>query len=128
MTHTLTLRQKQSEFARCYAELILHAFDLGYEVTLADGAIDPARKYIDSETGKVRRGLDAVHMKGSLHYLRLAADLNLFVSGQLVTNGGHPAWKVLGEYWKTLHPEAAWGGDFDSVDSNHISLRHGGKA
>lgn len=125
MTHTLTLRQKQSEFARCYAKLILHAFDLGYELTLADGAIDPARKYIDSVTGKVRRGIDAVHMPKSNHYVRLAADLNLFVEGKFITDGGHPAWTLLGTYWESLHPLARWGGRFQ--DGNHVSFEHEGR-
>ena len=37
----MTLRQRQSEFARLVARLIDHAHELGYEVTLGDAYRDP---------------------------------------------------------------------------------------
>lgn len=107
----MTLREKQSEFARLLGNLILFIFQhQGWEITMGEG-------HNDARIG---------HMKGSLHYVRLAQDLNLFVDGKYITSGSHPAWTVIGEYWETLSPLARWGGRFK--DANHFSLEHGGKA
>jgi len=122
----VTLRQKQSLFARLLAELVLWIYSQGWEVTQGEGAVDQVRKaQVNGGTQTVH---DRQHMLGSLHYLRLAQDLNLFVDGHYVPDGGHPAWKAIGERWKSLDPGCAWGGDFDTVDANHVSLRHAGKA
>lgn len=105
----MTLRQKQSLFARMVALLILKAYELGYEVTLA-WAYDPP----DSGSGR---------SPGSLHRVRLAIDLNLFKDGRyLSTTEAH---RQLGEWWEQQHPLARWGGRFN--DGNHYSLEHGGR-
>jgi hypothetical protein len=69
---------------------------------------------------------DAVHMRDGQHYKALALDINLFISGDWISNGDHPAWKKLGAYWKGLHPDARWGGDFG--DANHLSFTRDGKS
>lgn len=66
------------------------------------------------------------HMGSSLHYIRLAADLNLFVKGEW-KKADCPEWQTAGKFWKSLGPEGAWGGDFPKVDLNHFSIRFGGK-
>jgi hypothetical protein len=104
----MTLREKQSLFARLLANLVVAAFDMGYEVTFGD---------VFATTG---------HMADSLHGKRLAADLNLFKDGKyLETTEAH---KPLGEVWKRMHPLCRWGGDFKNPDGNHYSITHGGKA
>lgn len=65
-------------------------------------------------------------MRKSLHYIRLAQDLNLFVDGKYISDGDHPAWKAIGEKWESLHPLARWGGRFQ--DANHVSLTHEGRS
>lgn len=90
--------------------LIEYTYSLGHELTLGEG-------YVSSGKG---------HMAGSLHYIRLAQDLNLFVGGKYIT-GAHPVWDQLGKYWLSLDPLCAWGGNFSSKDYNHVSLAHGGK-
>lgn len=105
----MTLRQKQSLFVELVGNLIGFAYSLGYELTFGDAA------RMD------RQG----HMSNSLHYSRLAIDLNLFVDGKYIRSGSRPEWKVLGEYWESLHPLCAWGGRFG--DANHFSLKHGGR-
>ena len=67
----MTLRQKQSMYARLVADLILKAYELGYEVTLGDAYRDPR---LHGAVG-VKAGYG--HAK-SCHKLRLAIDLNLF--------------------------------------------------
>jgi len=105
----MRLRQKQSLHVKLFGQLIQRAYELGYELTWGDAA------RID------RRG----HMPNSLHYVRLAVDVNLFVDGEWISDGSHPSWSVLGEYWENLHPLARWGGRFG--DANHFSITHGGK-
>ena len=43
-----TLRERQSKFARMVADLIIKAFEMGYEVTLGDAFRDPR---LHGETG-----------------------------------------------------------------------------
>lgn len=107
----MLLREEQVRFTKYLGMLIDYAFSLpGVQLTLGEG-------YDDDGTG---------HMQGSLHYLRLAQDINLFVGGVYIT-GDHAVWHLLGAYWKGLDPLAAWGGDFASLDFNHFSMSYGGR-
>jgi hypothetical protein len=111
----VSLRKKQSEFARLVGKLILKAYDLGYEVTLGDAYRDPR---VHGAMG-VRKSYS--HPK-SAHKIRLAIDLNLFKNGEfLETSEDH---RPLGEWWEKQHPMARWGGRFD--DGNHYSFEHEG--
>lgn len=111
----MSLRKKQSEFARLAGQLILKAYDLGYEVTLGDAYRDPR---VHGAMG-VRKSYS--HPK-SAHKIRLAIDLNLFKNGEfLETSDDH---RPLGEWWERQHPLARWGGRFD--DGNHYSFEHDG--
>lgn len=65
-------------------------------------------------------------MPGSLHYSRLAADLNLFVDGKW-RKTDCIEWRAIGAYWESLDPLCRWGGRFTSGDFNHFSLAHEGK-
>lgn len=106
------VRPLQSRFVRYLGLLIEYAYSLpNVEMTLGEG-------YRSDGKG---------HMPDSLHYVRLAQDLNLFVGGAYIT-GDHPVWHKLGAYWKGLDPLAAWGGDFKSRDFNHFSVSYGGRS
>lgn len=101
----MSLRKKQSQFARMAANLILEAYARGYEVTLGDAFRD-ARCPYGSEV--------------SLHKKRLAIDLNLFKDGVwLQRTEDHTE---MGEYWESVG--GSWGGRFN--DGNHYSLEHQG--
>jgi hypothetical protein len=95
-----TLREKQSRFVMMTACLIKWAYDNGYQLTFGDAY--------------ARDG----HKKDSLHYDRLAIDLNLFKNGNFLfkTEDHLP----LGEYWESIG--GSWGGRFD--DGNHYSLEY----
>jgi hypothetical protein len=123
----LTLRQKQSLFVSMIGQLILWSYQQGFEFTFSDGSIDPFRKVRLKDGTTVAGARDLVHMEDGLHYRRLAMDLNLFIDGVWIQDGDHPAWKSIGTKWEGMHPLAAWGGRFKSRDSNHFSLRDGGK-
>lgn len=93
-----TLRENQSRFARMVADLIIFAYDHGYELTFGDA-------YAFSG-----------HIPGSFHYRRLAIDLNLFHNGHyLKSTDSHIP---LGEFWESIG--GSWGGRWG--DGNHYSL------
>ncbi|HEY5986256.1 MAG TPA: hypothetical protein VIV12_07770 [Streptosporangiaceae bacterium] len=108
----MPLLQKQQLFVELLSHLIRFVYEHPtWRLTLGEG-------YRSDGQG---------HMPGSLHYVRLAQDFNLFVEGVYV-RGHHPAWDEIGATWKGLHPLARWGGDFMSRDWNHFSIAHEGKA
>ena len=109
----MTLRQKQSKFARMVADLIIHAYDLGFEVTLGDAYRDPR---VHGHVG-VKKGYG--HFR-SCHKIRLAIDLNLFRGGEYLE--GSEAHQELGVWWEAQG--GTWGGRFN--DGNHYSLEHNG--
>ena len=106
----MTLRQRQSKFARMAATLIHAAFEMGYEVTLGDAYRDPR---LHGKPGEAK-GYGAVN---SLHKQRLAIDLNLFKDGKFLdkTTDHLP----LGRLWESMG--GSWGGRFD--DGNHYELK-----
>ena len=111
----MTLRQKQSLFARMVALLILKAYEMGYEITFGEAWRTPEQAQRNAAAG---RGIS-----NSLHIDRLAIDLNLFKDGKFLTST--EAHRPLGEWWEQQHPLARWGGRFN--DGNHYSLEHGGR-
>ena len=109
----MNLREKQSKFARMAADLIIKAYEMGYEVTLGDAYRDPRVH------GNIGVKLGYGHSK-SCHKIRLAIDLNLFKDGKFLE--GSEAHKPLGEWWESQG--GTWGGRFN--DGNHYSLEHDG--
>lgn len=106
----MTLRQRQSLFARLVARLIQQAEAMGYEVTLGEAWRTPEQAAWNAKQGK--------GTANSLHTIRLAIDLNLFRGGAyLSATEDH---RALGEWWERQHPDCRWGGRFK--DGNHYSL------
>lgn len=102
----------QSVFIYNLARFIIWCFQNGYELTLGEG-------YVSSGTG---------HMKNSLHYERLAQDLNFFKNGIYMDGKSEADVKEfarIGAAWKSFLPDNRWGGDFKSKDFNHFSLSIG---
>lgn len=109
----MTLGQKQRKFTRMVADLIVWAYDNGYELTWGEAYRTPEQAALNAKTGK--------GIANSLHGDRLAVDLNLFKGGQyLTTTEDH---RPLGEFWESIG--GAWGGRFN--DGNHYSLEHEGR-
>lgn len=104
----MSLGQRQREFSLMVAELILHAYNEGYEITLGDAYRDPR---VFGRSGE-KKGYG--HSK-SYHKQRLAIDLNLFKNGKyLASTEDH---RPLGEHWESMG--GTWGGRFN--DGNHYS-------
>lgn len=113
----MRLSEKQQIFAINVALLILEAGRRGYGVTFGE-------TYRTPEQAK-RNAAAGTGISNSLHTLRLAVDLNLFKGNSYLTST--ESHRELGEYWKSLHPDNCWGGDFKKkADGNHYSMEHEG--
>jgi hypothetical protein len=106
----MKLSEMQQTFCLNIAMLISWAFAQGFKVTFGES-------FNAAGTG---------HMKDSLHYIRLAQDLNLFKDGVYLTKSED--YKRLGEAWKAFNPLNRWGGDFKSPDGNHFSMIFEGRS
>ena len=112
-----TLGQLQRRYLPMVAKLIQYAYEQGYELTAGELYRSPEQAALNAQHGS--------GIANSLHTLRLAVDLQLFKDGIYLTDSTQ--YKPLGDYWKTLDPACAWGGDFTTrVDGNHFSLSWGG--
>lgn len=113
----MTLAYKQNIFAQNIALLILWICKQeGYWCTLGEAYRPQFVAEIYHRQGK-----------GSLnsnHIIRLAIDLNIFLGSVYLTKTEH--YTFAGEYWKSLHPDNRWGGDW-KIDGNHFSMEHEGK-
>lgn len=109
----MTLGEAQREFTRCVGELIGFAYAQGFELTFGETYRTPEQARINAHAG--------TGIVNSLHIKRLAVDFNLFRGGKwLQQTADHAA---LGAHWKTLHPMARWGGDWErKKDGNHYSF------
>ena len=136
------LLRAQQRFSVDLSRFLLWIDSKGWKATVTDYGVLADRRL--KVNGVAFHGVDCVHMNGSLHYLKLAADINLFTEisaeqpeGGLVTSSDHPAWKEAGAQWLSMGDDHAWGGDWDGDgitgepgehDANHVSIRWGGKA
>lgn len=125
----MTLGELQERFVELEAEWVLWVLShpgwklrKGESRILQAGPDGKGRKAKHVLTGISVRVIDAVHMPNSLHYKGLASDWNLFIDGQWISDGSHPAWKALGEHWESLDGLCSWGGRFG--DSNHFSITY----
>ena len=100
------LGDKQRKFTRLIAELILWAYEQGYEITMGH-----AYRCFDCKVGS----------RYSLHKDKLALDINLFKDGIYLTSTRDHI--PLGEKWESMG--GTWGGRFN--DGNHYSLEHNGR-
>jgi hypothetical protein len=112
----MTYRQARCKFTEALGCLVIKAKTLGYEVAFAEGMDRVTEK--DPTTD---------HMKGSLHELGLAQDIDLYLNGEYLRDTiDH---QILGEYWEQLGKEwgvpLTWGGRFN--DGNHYSLAWNGR-
>lgn len=109
----MTLGAKQRQFTRMVAELIVWAYQQGFELTWGEAYRTPEQAALNAKSGK--------GIANSLHGDRLAVDLNLFKDGVYLSETKHH--EPLGQYWESIG--GTWGGRFG--DGNHYSLAHEGR-
>lgn len=118
----MTLGEKRREFTKHLGMLIGWAMWNGYEMQLEEVKRSPAQAALNAATG--------AGIKNTLHLIGLAADFSIFKNGMLLQSAEN--YKPLGDYWKSLHPDNCWGGDFKDhngdpkPDADHFSRSHEG--
>lgn len=109
------LRQRQSEFAKLFAEFVLWVYESGYEVAYGEAQRPEfvADIYLDKGMSKAGRN--------SLHCKKLAFDIFIFKNGKLLESTEDL--KAIGIKWESLNPLNSWGGFFKSLyDYPHFSM------
>ena len=102
----MKLLDKQFRFTFALGFIIHFAFKYGYFLTVGDAYRDDRCDY---------------GHKKSNHRKRLAIDFNLFIDGEYIQDGDHPAWKVLHAEWERLG-----GAKAIKNDMNHFSFEYNG--
>lgn len=116
----MTLAERQHLFMDLLGQLLSWIYDEGYAVSGGDLHRTQAQADANAAAG--------VGISHSLHISKLAIDLeNLHKDGVCVVDENDTAatveaYRPLGEYWKSLHPDACWGGDWARPDAFHFSL------
>ena len=113
----MTLGDAQREFSRHIVYLKIHMLAMGYEFTDGDAYRD--------ERAHGAYGKKASYSSAeSQHKLRLANDINLFKDRKYLTETSDH--QLFGTYWKAIHPDNVWGGDFKRTrkDGNHYERKH----
>lgn len=108
------LADKQRQFTEMVGRLIHWAYSNGYELTFGEAYRTPEQAKLNAKKG--------TGISNSLHTLRLAVDLQLFIQGKYQDKT--EAYKPLGEFWEDIG--GSWGGRFSEPDGNHFSLEHEG--
>lgn len=113
----MTESDQQRVFVKNIGKLIDWTYNQGYELTFGEAWRTPEQAAWNAAKG--------IGITKSLHIERLAIDLNLWKDGTYTAKALD--YKPIGEYWKTLNPLNAWGGDFTTVDADHFSMSFGGR-
>ena len=100
----MTTGEKQELFTELLAQLITHIYSQGYKIRMGDVWAKP------------RNPLE--HKANSQHYIKMAADLNLFSNSIFLDKTEDH--KHFGDWWEKLNPLCRWGGRYG--DGNHYEL------
>ena len=112
----MTLNAKQAEFALYIAKLIVWAHNNGLPCMGAEWYRTDEQAAIYAKSGK--------GIANSNHRKKLALDIFILVDGKVTWD--NDVYAKLGKKWKTMHPQARWGGDFAGRDGVHFSFEHNG--
>ena len=109
----MTLNDKQHIFAMNLSKLLQYVESLGYTCSIGEVFRTPEQAEIYAKQGK--------GIKDSQHCKKLAVDLFLFSNGKYLQQKSD--YELLGEYWKSLHPDNRHGSDFPRVDCVHFEMK-----
>lgn len=124
----MTLREKQSIFAKNISLLIVWAYDNGYEITKGEAYRTYDQQLLYFEGYKLIRAGNSLKLAktkrksktmNSYHLKKLAEDMNVFIDGKYRTD--KEAFKPLAEKWRSLHSENISGYDW-GWDLNHFQM------
>jgi hypothetical protein len=140
----LTLIEARIEFTRCLTDL-LHVADIdGHDMMIAEVVRDRMTAEWNSRHCRVMLGKNRcertrdehpstghefkpIGIAKSVHCSGLAVDLYI-IENKAISND-EKKYASLGAYWKSLHPLARWGGDFEGFpDLGHFSFTWEGRS
>ena len=111
----MSLGSMQEEFTIAMARLIVFAYEeLGIKIRFGDTYRDSR---VHGAFGE-KLGYGAAY---SVHKQKLAADLNVFIGGDYITDGNHSVWDKLHGRWLLLGGAKRIDGD-----ANHFSFEYQG--
>lgn len=113
---TISLGEAQRLHVKLTSKLLTWGYAQGYEFTWGETLRSQAQALANAKSG--------AGIAHSLHLIKLAVDLNAFKDGLFLKN--IEDYRPLGNYWKSLHELACWGGDFHSPDADHFSITFNG--
>jgi hypothetical protein len=113
--------EKQCLFARRISEFIPKAYGMGYLLNFGEAWRPEIVAKMYESLGK--------GISNSLHWSRLAIDLNAYFEGKYL-DASQP-WHIphlerLGKLWESMGEGCTWGGRFKDRDYNHYSMMHNG--
>jgi hypothetical protein len=111
----MTTNEKKVEFMRILAAFLGWCFQNDYEVIGSELYRTKEQAEIYAKSGK--------GILNSIHRMKMAIDLFRYKDGTVTWD--FEDYREMGEKWKTLHPLARWGGDFN--DAVHFSFEHEGR-
>lgn len=115
----MTLLEKQQAFSMVLSRFLQTLFYKGYSVTLGDAYRSKECAALNAKQGN--------GISNSLHCIRLAVDLNLFMGDRYLTRADE--YKEAGEIWEKYSNAdytCTWGGRFTPPDAGHFSITHEG--
>lgn len=114
----MSLNAKQARFTYKIAQLIVWAKEeLGVDLIGVElfRTKEQAEIYAEQEKGIIN----------SVHRLKLALDMYVYKDGKILWDG--LIYKEIGDKWKSMDPDARWGGEMRRRDVYHYSFYHKGR-
>ena len=142
----MSLLEKRIEFTNCVFRLGTFANSFGFKtildqamrterearwnaehcaMQLADGRCEREHHHSLHGSEPHQHTFRPIGIINSTHRSGLAIDMYLIAYGKISNEPS--VYALLGEYWKSLHPLARWGGDFMKEDLGHFSFEHNGR-
>ncbi len=112
----MRLNDKQVEFTRTMAYFQVWCVENGFQIIEAE-SFRP--RWVAEEYARQGKGI-----VNSTHTKKLARDIFLYQNNTITWNPED--YRDMGEKWKSMHPQARWGGDFKNRDAVHFSFEHNG--
>lgn len=113
----MSLNAKQAKFTYKIAKLIIVLAE-DYDIQMIGSELfrTPEQAEIYAKKG--------VGIKNSVHRKKLALDMYLYKDGKIQWDGDE--YRIAGNIWKNMDPDARWGGDMKRRDVYHFSFIHNG--
>ena len=141
----MNLQAARIAFTKNLGRLILKGDELGFKLLIDEVKRDPRTAKWNATHCRIRvedgrrcemtpeqhasldHAFKPIGIEKSVHIQALAADIYIMVNGEI--SNDREGYATLGQFWKSLHYLARWGGDFEGFpDLGHFSFTWDGRA